>query len=86
MTFPSGAGMRAKIFWLTMDPETRGVVEQMRLEEAGHVDILSRLLRDDALASGDLARLIGRLQDAGAKPSRGVLDSLAAAVRAAPGI
>lgn len=84
LNIPSRAAMRASILTLAMSQETRDILDKLDLDEQRSVDTLGRLLNAGAVGSDQMTRLIGKLQDKGARPSAGALDELAKAVRGKP--
>ena len=69
---------------LAMSASTRDILERLDLENERSVATIGRLLSVGAVDAGTSMRLITKLTEAGAKPSRGVLEELAVAVRADP--
>ncbi len=83
---PSPGQTRAAIMTLAMSQQTRDILDRLDLEDEKSVATLGRLLNAGAVDSDHMTRLIAKLQATGARPSRGVLEDLAKAVRNAPTI
>ncbi len=81
---PNPGQMRIAMMALAMSQETRDILDRLDIEEEKSVATLGRLLKAGAVDSDHMTRLIAKLEEAGAKPSRGVLEELAQVVRADP--
>ena len=81
---PSHGQTRAAIMTLAMSQQTRDILDRLDIEDERSVETIGRLLHAGAVDSNHMTRLIAKLEEAGAKPSRGVLEELAQVVRADP--
>ena len=83
-TIPSIARTRAALMTLAMSQSTRDILDKLDIEEARSVETIGRLLHAGAVDSNHMTRLIAKLEEAGAKPSRGVLEELSTAMLNSP--